>query len=247
MTAGLNGMRILITGAGRGLGQSHVLHLASEGADVIIHDLDPDAAGETLSKVQSQGYKGSVLVSNILDIENFQKDLLSCGRVDVLVNNAGVGGEGRKIEDVNVTIFDEMMRVHVAGAFFATKTLVPQMKARKKGKIINISSIFAQVGHYESSHYVAAKAAMSGLTKAWAREFAQWNITVNAVAPGFIETDMTRLSTTPEQIAAIERSVPLGRLCTALDISFTVGWLASSQADQITGQVISPNAGQVIA
>jgi 3-oxoacyl-[acyl-carrier protein] reductase len=228
MTAGLNGMRILITGAGRGLGQSHALHLASEGADVIIHDLDPDAAGETLRKVQSQGYKGSVLVSNILDIENFQKDLLSCGRVDVLVNNAGVGGEGRKIEDVNVTIFDEMMRVHVAGAFFATKTLVPQMKARKKGKIINISS-------------------MSGLTKAWAREFAQWNITVNAVAPGFIETDMTRLSTTPEQIAAIERSVPLGRLCTALDISFTVGWLASSQADQITGQVISPNAGQVIA
>ena len=135
----------------------------------------------------------------------------------------------------------------MAGAFFATKALVPQMKARKKGKIINISSIFSQVGHYESSHYVAAKAAISGLTKAWAREFGQWNITVNAVAPGFIETDMTRLSTTPEQIAAIERSVPLGRLCTALDISFTVGWLASSQADQITGQVISPNAGQVIA
>lgn len=247
MTAGLNGMRILITGAGRGLGQSHALHLASEGAEVIIHDLDPDSAGETLGKVQSQGYEGSVLVSNILDIENFRKDLLSCGRVDVLVNNAGVGGEGRKIEDINVTIFDEMMRVHVAGAFFAAKALVPQMKARKKGKIINITSIFSQVGHFESSHYVAAKAAMSGLTKAWAREFAQWNITVNAVAPGFIETDMTRLSTTPEQIAAIERSVPLGRLCTALDISFAVGWLASSQADQITGQVISPNAGQVIS
>ena len=121
------------------------------------------------------------------------------------------------------------------------------MKSRKKGKIINISSIFAQIGHFESSHYVAAKSAISGLTKSWAREFAKWNITVNAVAPGFIETDMTRISTTPDQIAALERSVPLGRFCRPIDISYTVGWLASSQADQMTGQTISPNAGQVIA
>ena len=163
------------------------------------------------------------------------------------MNNAGIGGEGRKIEDIDLTIFDEMMRVHVAGAFFATKALLPQMKSRKKGKIINISSIFAQIGHFESSHYVAAKSAISGLTKSWAREFAKWNITVNAVAPGFIETDMTRLSTTPDEIAALERSVPLGRLCRPIDISYTVGWLASSQADQMTGQIISPNAGQVIA
>jgi len=247
MNACLSGTRILVTGAGRGLGQSHAFHLASQGAEIIIHDLDHDVASETLNKLGTAGYKGSILISDIRDIDTFQMDLQSCGRVDVLVNNAGIGGEGRKIENIDLTVFDEMMRVHVAGAFFATKALVPQMKARKKGKIINISSIFAQAGHHESSHYVAAKAAMSGLTKAWAREFAQWNITVNAVAPGFIETDMTRISTTPDQIAKLERSVPLGRLCTPLDISFAVGWLASSQADNVTGQVISPNAGQVIA
>ena len=247
MNGGLDGVRILITGAGRGLGRSHALHLASQGAEIIIHDLASDALNETLSSLESAGYKGTVLVSDIRDIKSFQSDLQSCGQVDVLVNNAGIGGEGRKIEDIDLTIFDEMMRVHVAGAFFATKALLPQMKSRKKGKIINISSIFAQIGHFESSHYVAAKSAISGLTKSWAREFAKWNITVNAVAPGFIETDMTRLSTTPDQIAALERSVPLGRLCRPIDISYTVGWLASSQADQMTGQIISPNAGQVIA
>ena len=247
MNGSLDGVRILITGAGRGLGRSHALHLASQGAEIIIHDLVSDAVDETLSILKSAGYKGAVLVSDIRDITSFQSNLQSCGQVDVLVNNAGIGGEGRKTEDIDLTIFDEMMRVHVAGTFFATKALLPQMKFRKKGKIINISSIFAQIGHFESSHYVAAKSAISGLTKSWAREFAKWNITVNAVAPGFIETDMTRLSTTPDQIAALERSVPLGRLCRPIDISYTVGWLASSQADQMTGQVISPNAGQVIA
>ena len=97
-----------------------------------------------------------------------------------------------------------------------------------------------------ASHYAAAKSAISGFTKSWAREFAPWNITVNAVAPGFVETEMTRASTPPDKIVALESTMPLGRLCRPQDISHTVAWLASSDTDMITGQVISPNAGQVI-
>ena len=238
--------RVVVTGAASGIGKALAVEFKNEKAkDVVLADLNE----EVLKVAEELGFSGFVL--NV-GKEDEVKDLISfanekMGGIDIFCSNAGIGGEGRKIEDIDLTIFDEMMRVHVAGAFFATKALLPQMKSRKKGKIINISSIFAQIGHFESSHYVAAKSAISGLTKSWAREFAKWNITVNAVAPGFIETDMTRLSTTPDQIAALECSVPLGRLCRPIDISYTVGWLASSQADQMTGQTISPNAGQVIA
>ena len=246
MNAALSGLRILITGAGRGLGQSHALHLARCKAHVVIHDVEEDLAFDTKQQVEEAGGKASVLVSDILNIEKFQSDLKSFESIDVLVNNAGIGGEGKKIEEIDLVVFEEMYRVHVAGTFFATQALLPQMKARNKGKIINTTSIFVQVGHYESSHYVAAKSAISGLTKAWAREFAPWNITVNSVAPGFIETDMTRLSTTPEQIDALANSLPFGRLCAPIDISYAVAWLASFETNLITGQVISPNAGQVI-
>ena len=101
-------------------------------------------------------------------------------------------------------------------------------------------------GHYEASHYAAAKSAISGFTKSWARELAPWNINVNAVAPGFVETNMTRASTSADKIASLADNMPLGRLCKPEDISQTVAWLGSSDTDMITGQVISPNAGQVI-
>tara|TARA_B100001093_G_scaffold441528_1_gene442712 strand:+ start:3923 stop:4666 length:744 start_codon:yes stop_codon:yes gene_type:complete len=246
MNAQLNGLRILITGAGRGLGQSHALHLAGYKAHVIIHDLEEELALNTKKEVEEAGGNASVLVSDIRNIDKFQKDLKSCGSIDVLVNNAGIGGAGKKIDEIDFEVFDEMYRVHVAGTFFATQAILPQMKARKQGKIINTTSIFAQVGHYESSHYVAAKSAISGLTKAWAREFAPWNIKVNSIAPGFIETEMTRLSTTQEQIESLANAIPLGRLCSPIDISYAVAWLASFETNQMTGQVISPNAGQVI-
>ena len=246
MTGTLDGKRILITGAGGGLGRSHAVTMAARGADIIVQDIHAERASKTAGLVRQSGREATVLVSDIREVETFYEDVRDAGHIDILVNNAGVGGLGRKIEDITPEIFDEMFEVHVRGSLFATQAVLPPMKERKSGKIINTSSIFAMGGHYESSHYAAAKSAISGFTKSWARELAPWKITVNAVAPGFVETDMTRASTTPDKIAALAEAMPLGRLCTTEDISHTVAWLASSDTEMITGQVISPNAGQVI-
>ena len=168
------------------------------------------------------------------------------GEIDVLVNNAGVGGGGRKIEDIDLDVFNEMFEVHVRGSFFATQAVLPFMKRKKNGNIINISSIFAMGGHESISHYAGAKAAISGFTKSWAKELAPWRINVNAVAPGFVITDMTKASQTQQEMRQREKNVPLGRFCEPIDISYAVAWLASPEAKMITGQVISPNSGEVI-
>lgn len=246
MTEPLHSRRILITGSGGGLGRSHAVLLAERGADIIVHDIKEEGAEETAGLVRSLGREATVLVADIRDITAFVPEVQALGRIDVLVNNAGVGGRGRMIEDIDVGIFDEMFEVHVRGSFFAAQAVLPQMKERGNGKIINISSIFAMGGHDRASHYAAAKSAISGFTKSWARELAPWNITVNAVAPGFVATDMTRASTSQQQIDELEKSVPLGRLCQPRDISYAVAWLASTDTDLVSGQVISPNAGQVI-
>ena len=241
----------IITGGSRGIGAATARQAAMAGYDVCINYVTHSkAADRVVAECEALGRKALAVKADVGNAQDVAELFTACdnalGPVSLLVNNAGIGGEGKKIEEIDLVVFEEMYRVHVAGTFFATQALLPQMKARNKGKIINTTSIFAQVGHYESSHYVAAKSAISGLTKAWAREFAPWNITVNSVAPGFIETDMTRLSTTPEQIDALANSLPFGRLCAPIDISYAVAWLASFETNLITGQVISPNAGQVI-
>ena len=246
MKKSLKGKSVLVTGSGGGLGRSHAILLAERGAKIIVHDIITDSANETAELIRGNGQKASVLISDIRDITDFQASIGKIGKIDILVNNAGVGGKGRKIEDIDIEIFNEMFDVHVRGTFFATKAVLPQMKKRNSGKIINISSIFAMGGHDSISHYAAAKSAISGLTKSWAKELAPWKINVNAVAPGFVETEMTRASTSQRDIRRLEKKMPLGRFCKPMDISFAVAWLASSEADMISGQIISPNSGAVI-
>ena len=246
MKKSLKGKSVLVTGSGGGLGRSHAILLAERGAKIIVHDIMPDSANETAELIRKNGQKASVLISDIRDITDFQASIGKIGKIDILVNNAGVGGKGRKIEDIDIEIFNEMFDVHVRGTFFATQAVLPQMKKRKSGKIVNISSIFAMGGHDSISHYAAAKSAISGLTKSWAKELAPWKINVNAVAPGFVETEMTRASTSQRDIRRLEKKMPLGRFCKPIDISFAVAWLASSEADMISGQIISPNSGAVI-
>ena len=242
----LKGKRALVTGSGGGLGRSHALLLAERGAELIVHDINSNGANETADLIRKVGEQASVLISDVRNIEEFRHSISNIGKIDILVNNAGVGGKGRKIEEIDIQIFNEMFEVHVRGTFFATQAVLPRMKEKKSGKIINISSIFAMGGHDSISHYAAAKSAISGLTKSWAREFAPWGINVNAVAPGFVETDMTRSSNSEKDIRNLEKTMPLGRFCAPIDISYAVAWLASAETNLVSGQIISPNSGAVI-
>lgn len=246
MAGSLDGKRALITGSGGGMGRSHAVLMAERGADVVVHDIESEGAEETAAMVRALGREALAVVADIRDVPTFVRAVADAGPVDILVNNAGVGGARLTIEDVDVEAFDRMFEVHVRGTFFATQTVLPAMKERRSGKIVNISSIYAMGGSQLASHYAAAKSAISGLTKSWARELAPWRVTVNAVAPGFVVTGMTQASNTPEKIAEREKLMPLGEFCKPLDISYAVAWLAGPETDLISGQVVSPNSGEVI-
>lgn len=250
MAVTLDGKTALITGSGGGMGRSHAVLMSQRGADVIIHDIKEDGAKETAELVRANGQKASILIADVRDVPGFTAKINEAeaehGRIDILVNNAGVSGKHRAIEEIDEEVFDEMFGIQVRGSFFATKAVLPGMKARKSGRIIVISSIYAMGGSDFACHYSAAKAALSGFTKSWARELAPHRIQVNAVAPGFVLTGMTQGSNTADMIAERGAGMPLGRLTTPEDISYAVAWLASEETEMITGQVISPNSGEVI-
>ncbi|MCB1445046.1 MAG: glucose 1-dehydrogenase [Rhizobiaceae bacterium] len=246
----LQGKVAIITGAGAGMGKAHARLMAERGATVVAQDIDGARAEETARLIRDNGGTAVACVCDVADTAALTSSLLASvdqfGRVDILVNNAGIGGEPL-IEDTTEDYFDRTFAVHVRGSFFATKAVLPMMKARKSGKIINISSVWGMVGHHYASPYCAAKAALLGLTKAWAKELAPWNIHVNAVAPGGVLTEMVLAQPDiekkmPQKVAR----VPLGRYAEPRELSYTVAFLASSEADFITGQVISPNGGEVI-
>ena len=167
------------------------------------------------------------------------------GRIDILVNNAGISGYEAAFEEIDEANFDRMLGIHVKGAFFLTQAVVAGMKERRGGKIINISSNRGMVGHTASSHYCAAKAALLGLTKAWARELAPYGIHVNAVAPGVVRTAMTTWGGMGPLREEADQN-PLKRWAEPIEIAYAVAFLASGEADYITGQVLSPNGGYPI-
>ena len=174
------------------------------------------------------------------------------GGIDILVNNAGID-EMRTIEEIDEASFDRMFGVHVKGTFFATRAAVPGMKARGTGKIVVTASTAGMTGIAGDSHYSAAKAALLGLTKAWAKELAPFGIHVNAVAPGATMTEMV-MTKLPTRDASMDRvrerleagAVPLGHYAEPSEITAVVLFLASEEASFVTGQVISPNGGEVI-
>ena len=239
----------LITGAGSGMGQTHAKVFAERGAVVVINDLNGDGLEETGRIVREAGGQAVECVGDITK-PDFVKAMIDdavsqVGGVSILVNNAGIG-EHCELEDVSLERLTQMLNIHVVGSFLCAQAVIPGMKARKSGKIINISSIWGMNGYHTASHYCAAKAAMLGATKAWAKEFAPFNIHVNAVAPGGVLTPMPIKVQGMEKIREKEKKVPLGRWATPEEISYSVAFLASEESDFITGQVISPNGGETI-
>jgi len=248
--AEFDGRVAVITGAARGMGEAHARLLAERGATVVVQDVLGDLAETTAASIRAGGGRAEAMACDITDIARLAALLGEAekrlGSIDILVNNAGIGSE-EPLDEIDERQFDRMFGVHVKGAFFATKAVVPGMKSRRRGKIINISSIWGMVGHQYASDYCGAKAALLGLTKAWAKEFAPWNIHVNAIAPGGVVTEMVLSQPNIEaRMAEKVKRVPLARYAQPIEIAHTVAFLASSESDFITGQLISPNGGETI-
>jgi 3-oxoacyl-[acyl-carrier protein] reductase len=245
----LTGKVALITGSGEGMGRAHARLMAERGAAIVVADMNATTANETAEMVRALGRSAHVEIVDMGDAAQVQRmverSIEALGRIDILVNNAGIG-QRVETSEVSVADFDRMFSVHVRGAFFAVQAVVPGMKQARSGKIINISSIWGMTGAPIAPHYCGAKAALLGMTKAWAKEFAPWNIHVNAVAPGGVLSGGPLRYETPEQLKAKQEKVLLRRYADPVEISYAVAFLASSEADFVTGQVISPNGGDVI-
>ena len=240
----------LITGSGRGMGQSHAELLAQQGADIIVHDINEEWAEETAKLVRAKGRRTLVACADIAKPKAMQDVVRRAeaefGAIDILINNAGVAAERFGIEEITEEWYERMFGIHVKGTLFTTQAVVPGMKKRRSGKIVNISSIWGMTGHKFGATYCAAKAALLGFTKSWAKELAPWNICVNAVAPGAVKTKMQAEVDSGDEMKRYLEQIPLRRFAEPAEMSYAVLFLASSESNFITGQVLSPNGGDTI-
>lgn len=236
----------LVTGGGRGIGRAICLALAKAGFDLCInYAAGSSAAEQTAEECRGLGVQAVVLqadVTNPAECQNLvEKAAGTLGRLDVLVNNAGVNAD-KLILRMQEADFDKVIDTNLKGAFFCCKAACKLMMRQRYGRIINISSVVGLHGNAGQSNYAASKAGLIGLTKSLAKEFAARGVTVNAVAPGFIETDMTAAMPEAAKAAALA-AVPAGRIGHADEVAAAVAFLAGSQAAYITGQVLCVDGG----
>lgn len=241
---------VLITGSGSGIGQAAAVRIAEAGGTIMVHDIAKDGAEETARLVEAAGGKASVWIADVSSPAAMRDvvagGIAEHGRIDVLVNNAGTVNDFCPIEEVTEEMFERSIAVHVRGTLFTTQAVVPGMKQRQAGKIINISSIQGTVGNPNGATYNAAKGALLAMAKGWAKELGPFGICVNAVAPGPTKTPMVATRLSPEYFAARTKTIPLGRWGTPDDMAYAIRYLASPESDFVTGQVLSPNGGCVI-
>ncbi|MCC3865029.1 3-oxoacyl-[acyl-carrier-protein] reductase [Terrisporobacter petrolearius] len=245
----LQGKCAVITGASRGIGREIAIKYAKEGANIVLNYRNSETEAlqlkEELDKLGSDTLIIKANVSNFEEAEKLIKEAKEVfGRVDILVNNAGITKDNlimrMKEED-----FDSVIDVNLKGAFNCLKAVTPIMIRQKSGKIINMSSVVGVIGNAGQVNYCASKAGLIGMTKSLAREIGGKNINVNAIAPGFIDTDMTKVLS-EDQKKNIMSQVPLKRLGQAEDIANLALFLASNQSDYITGQVIHVDGGMAM-
>lgn len=235
----------VVTGASRGIGRAIAIALAAQGAKVVASARNAVALAELIEQIKSQGGDALAVVGDVAvedDANNLVKQAVDAyGQVDVFINNAGITRDGLLLRMKNDD-WDAVLDTNLKGAFLCTRAVAKVMSKQRSGRIINISSVVGEMGNAGQANYCASKAGLLGLTKSVARELARRNVTVNAITPGFIVTDMTDDMTDKARDAMTEQ-IPLGRLGTAEDIANVVIFLASDQSAYITGQVIGVNGG----
>jgi len=245
----LKGKTAVVTGGSRGIGRAIALLLAEKGANVVVnYTSNSEAALEVVKKIEGMGAAAMAVkadVSKSEQVENLVNEVLNTfGSIDILINNAGITRDNLIIR-MSEQEFDEVLTTNLKGAFICTKAVSKVMIKQKSGKIINVSSVVGIIGNAGQSNYAAAKAGLIGFTKSMAKELAKRGINVNAVAPGFIETDMTsKLSDKVKEEFA--NNIPLARIGKPEDIAKAVLFLSSEYSDYITGQVINIDGGMVM-
>ncbi len=238
----------VVTGGNRGIGKAVALKIAAEGASVALCGTNEATLKEAAEEIVKLGVKCLALkvdVSKSAEVEAFSKAVLEAfGKVDILVNNAGITKDNLMLR-MSEQEWDDVLSINLKGAFLMTKFFVKSMMKARQGRIINITSIVGVRGNAGQANYAASKAGMIGLTKTTAREFASRNITCNAIAPGFIQTDMTDAlgDKVKEELL---KEIPLGTLGETSDIAHAVLFFASEDSRYITGQVICVDGGMVI-
>ena len=239
----------VVTGASRWIGRAIAIRLASEGATVIInYNGSKEKAEEVKKEIEAAGGQAAVYQCNVADYDQceafIQKVVKDYGRLDILVNNAGVTRDGLLMK-MTETDFDQVIETNLKGTFHTIRFAARQMLRQKSGRIVNLSSVVGVAGNAGQANYAASKAGVIGLTKSAAKELASRGITVNAVAPGFIDTDMTSvLSDKVKEGAAAQ--IPLGTFGQPEDVAAAVAFLASEEGRYITGQVLHVDGGMVM-
>ncbi len=238
----------LITGAAQGIGRDIALKFAAEGADVAVGDINLEKATKTVQEIEALGRKALALELDVTDYvkitESVNKILDKFKKVDILINNAGITKDNLLLR-MSDAEWDAVINVNLKGTFNCTKAVSRIMIKQRYGKIINIASIIGIIGNPGQANYSASKAGIIALTKTAAKELASRNINVNAVAPGFIQTEMT--AKLPEELKhKMQEAIPLGRFGSPVDVAVVCVFLASEEASYITGQTIAVDGGMVM-
>ena len=240
-----NNRTALITGASRGIGKACALALAGAGHRVVLAARSLHQLEETAASVRNDGSEAFVVEMDLASRDSILSGIAKAskefGRIDILVNNAGMAKDGLALR-MKQTDWEIVLETNLSGAFYAIQQVLPAMMRERWGRIVNISSVVGEMGNSGQANYAASKAGLIGLTKSLAREVGTRNVTINAVAPGFIETDMTQ-ALSPELKQKMIDQTPLGRIGSPEDVAGGVKFLVSDEANFITGHVLDVNGG----
>ena len=245
----LEGKTAIVTGGGQGIGRDIAMALGRNGVDVAVIDVNLETAGETVSLLKEAGVDGLAVKCNIVDyeqsLEKFREILAWKDQVHFLVNNAGITRDSLLLR-MSADEWKSVIDVNLTGTFNITKVVTKHMFKKRFGRVVNIASVIGQMGNAGQSNYAASKAGIIGFTKSVAREFAPRNLTVNAIAPGFIETAMTAVLSEDVK-EGMRRMIPLGKFGKGDDVANIVLFLVSELGSYVTGQVINCDGGMIMS